>query len=528
MVGSEPNGLHLVQQLNNWGVEEEAGKFSPLALLPIAGCIAYIWPACISAYAGRVWHMFVFTTMAVTAVMHQVCDTGNQVLLGKYVTCSSFMRTSLAYASEGWAHFCFLQVCFVVLGPEDPWLYTGVKSSYLTGMQGAPRDIMFITRICPIVVLTVDFALRHGGEESRDLWFLGWARRALLSNIILCFGCAAFWTSNNVRRTQAIEVLLRLRFWVRVASRLVIPFVCFMPVVYGAEILGWRVLRAAEHVGCAAIAAGALGAILPGKVEVLDRSPHNWPIAPCLLVSVALVLLPTVFGALFFDVIFCGAEPLTYQNSGRWPTLSASSLSPEGHFVLAFGTPPLLLASAGTVWMIESALVCRPPSDAHPAWWSPWERKLPIVIPAVPIKQRETLRWLGCRLLYGSLFCGAMAVLFAQSTPIAQALHLASIVPFFIFTWAGIILVTAGADNSTMFGLFRISVALVISNGLILRLCIYLLANEYIPNALSIPRSVYATVEYTVFVALGLYPVTWMEDVRVACITSSECRHRSL
>merc|ERR1712032_710137 len=100
--------------------------------------------------------------------------------------------------------------------------------------------------------------------------------------------------------------------------------------------------------------------------------------------------------------------------------------------------------------------VCRPPSDSDPAWCSPWERKSPIVMPAAPIKQREKLRWLGCRLLYGNL---------------------AGVVPCFTFVWAGIILVTAGADNSTMFGLVRVSFVLVISTGFILLLCLHFLAS---------------------------------------------------
>merc|ERR1719310_572930 len=95
-------------------LQEEASLFSPFALLPIAACLTYLVPACTAAQMGRLWHVLVFSVMAILGTIHQACDAGSQLQLGGYVFCTHSTRDAVGYASTCWSHFCLLQVCFAV------------------------------------------------------------------------------------------------------------------------------------------------------------------------------------------------------------------------------------------------------------------------------------------------------------------------------------------------------------------------------------------------------------------------------
>lgn len=503
-------------------IYHDAALFSPFALLPIAACLAYIAPACVAAQMGRLWHVLLFSALAILSTLHQACDAGSQLQLGGYMACSQDFRDSISYLNNVWSHFCFLQVCFVVLGPEDPWLSRGKLLGLSTPVGDMPFDVLLFARLMPL--LTLLFGLRKSGDGSSEDWhYAGWKRGILINDVLLVSMCVAWWMGSITRRVQALEVLLRIRFWIRVGVRLVIPGILLIPIAFSSEVLEWRMLRAARHVACAAIAASILGAVFRGQVDIADRSPENWLIVPWLLLGQALTLIPTVALALTSSVAACGLDLGQCTPPWRWPTLSMAATLPDSHFILSFGTPAMMLTAATTIWIIDAAPIIRPPRSLNAAWWSAWGRQLPITLPSAPVKLREICRWLGCRFLASSIMFGVLAAALDEGSPVRNALHVAATIPFFGSLWLGIILCTASADNSTLFGLLRFAMTSAIAKGMVVLLVLFTLVNQYVHNTIAIPHSVYASTEYVLFLLLGLWPISWIEDARAIADPSISC-----
>jgi len=465
---------------------------------------------------GRLWHVLIFSVMAVLGTLHQACDAGSQLQLGGYMVCSAETREAVGFASSCWAHFCFLQVCWVVLGPEDPWLHKGKNMGLTMRIGDVPLDVLLFARVLPLVALVLSFShwrISYDGS-SEDTWYGDWERGALLDNLLLFSGCVAWWLGSAMRRAQALDILLRVRFWARAGVRLLLPALLLFPVALASEVLRWRVLRAARHAGCSAIATAALAGVFRGKMDLADHALQNWLVVPWILLGTSLVFMATIFGAFAADGVLCRTNPMQCSHLGNWPTLSAAAESRGGHFVMAFGTPPLMLATAAMVWILDASPVVRPRMISDAASWSPWDRRLPWRLPSAPQKFRGSCRWLGCRFLYAAMILGTAAGLCMKEGPLRNALHVVVTVPFFASVWLAVVLCTASAENSTLFGLLRFVVTAAIAKGMLVLLFVFVIANQYIPNSLGIQPSFYAGTEYVVLMLVVLWPLTWMEDAR--------------
>jgi len=495
-----------------WDLAVENFLFSPTTLLPIVACLTYLAPAFVSAKTGRLWHTLIFTLMAMVGLLNRACDAGSQLQLGGYMTCSHSARDTLYYLNNVWSHFCFLQVCFAVLGPEDPRLWRGKSMGLAMHVGEIPLDVVLFARAVPLLALLL--GLHHPGAKSlEDLYFVNGWQGALLTQNLLISMCVVWWMGSITRRMQALEVLLRVRYWMRVCFRLVLPGLLLLPLVFGAEVLEWRVLRAARHATCAAIAASALSAVFSGRSDIADRDPENFLIIPWLLLGHALTLIPTVGFAIMFNVVMCGQYPGLCKRPFHWPTLSMAVTSPESRFILMFGTPAIMLTTAATSWIIAASPIART-HKTPTAWWSPWDRRLSKALPSAPIKLRETCRWAGCRFLNSSIVFGVITAAISEDSPARNAVHVLAAIFFFGSLWHGILLCTASVDNSTLFGILRFVITTAITKGMVVLLILFILVNQFIRNTLSIPHAIYASTEYMIFLLLGLWPATWMEDAR--------------
>lgn len=496
-----------------WDLSVANFLFSPAALLPIAACLAYLAPAFVSAKAGRLWHTLIFTLMAMVGLLNRACDAGSQLQLGGYMTCSHSTRDSFHYLNNVWSHFCFLQVCFAVLGPEDPRLWRGKLMGLATQVGDIPLDVILFARVAPLLVLLVGL---HRSEEKsvEDSYIASRGPGLLLVSYLLISMCVVWWMGSIGRRVQALEVLLRVRYWMRLIVRLVLPgLLLLLPILIGAEVLEWQVLRAARHATCAAIAASALGAVFSSSGNIAERGPDNFLIIPWLLLGHSLTLLPTVGFAIMFNVVMCGSNPGLCKKPWHWPTLSMAATAPESRFILVFGTPAIMLTTAASSWIIAAAPIART-GKSPTAWWSPWDRQLSKKFPSAPIKLRETCRWVGCRFLNSSIFFGVITAVIGEDNPPRAAVHVLAAILFFGSLWHGVLLCTVSVDNSTIFGVLRFFITTAIAKGMLVLLVLFILVNQYIHNTLSIPHSIYASTEYMIFLLLGLYPATWMEEAR--------------
>jgi len=324
----------------------------------------------------------------------------------------------------------------------------------------------------------------------------------------------AWWLGSTTRRTQAMDILVRVRFWMRFGILLFLPALLLFPIALASEVLHWKVLHAARHAGCSAIAAAVFANVFRGKMDLADHALQNWLVVPWILLGTTVAFVTTILGAFIVDGVLCGAHPLQCSHRGYWPTLSATAASSGGHFVFALGTPALVLASAATVWIIDASPVERPHTSIDPVGWSPYHRRLPWRLPSAPQKLRPTCRWLGCRFLYASLALGAAAGLSLQHGPLHNVLHVALTAPLFASLWLAVILCTASSENSTLFGLLRFLVTAAIAKGMLILLLIFVFTNQYVRNSLVLHPSLYATTEYVVLTLLAIWPLTWMEDAQ--------------
>lgn len=503
--------------------QQRAAAVTPSVLLPMLAYIAYVGPAAVAGASGRHWHAFLFAALAVLGALQ----------LGGQLFFSAAATEHLAAVADWWGYFCFLQVAFAVLGPEDPWLArvrsTAGGPTAAPSLLGVPLDVLLLSRLVPLGAFLVMLAFGQTALPLLDSSRLTtWQRRCLLTNTLLYFSGTSWWLASSVRRTQALEVLSRGRYWSRVWVCFVLPCSCIALVALFAMRLGGGLLFAVLHLACAAGAATAMAAVFSRGVDVTDRSQENRLVVPWLLAGVVATLIPTLCIALWLDMVGCPDGSLKCTSHWRWPTLSMASASPAGHFALALGVPPLLVAGSATAWIIDIAPLARRarlPLD-RPSASMLWEQRLPRPLPSAPPKLRVLSRWLGCRLMVGSMALGAAAALCPENTPIRAALHVTATILFFVMLLFAVLLCAAGADNSTLFGLFRVLVTALIIKCMVALLVLFVLVNQYVPNELNIPHAIYAGTEYLLLVLLGLWPLTWAEDVRdirPASIYFEEC-----
>jgi len=431
-------------------------------------------------------------------MLRSICDgVGEERRLAGRGPCPELARSLAARAADGLAHCCLLQVAFLVLGPEDPkFAPRGTpRPPRRSSSNAVAWDTVFISRFVPAVIIFGSQICRAKMADE-----VLWQRAVEVDNILLCIGCSLFWLLSPGRRMLASEVLFRFRFWQRMWWHLVLPLACVSIVAIAAEATGRWSLRVLLHMAAAAAAASALKAVLLGRYDVSDRSPHNPIVAHCLLGGPTMIMSVTLCACLIGDWHDHG--------SWRWPTLSMASTSRLGSLVISLASLPLIIAAITSVWLVET-------TSGHQQLVKVLTSKgVGKLAPSVISSWRNECMFIAVRMAYvGSAF-GLVTAVCAEGTLLQNRIHTIFAVLFFVFLWFMAILVTIAADRGTFIGRVRTTISALLVFGMPVHLAFFILVNQYISNDVGVPHSVYAISEYSHLVLFVAFPLMWVADVR--------------
>eukprot|EP00427_Karlodinium_veneficum_P019264 CAMPEP_0169126804 /NCGR_PEP_ID=MMETSP1015-20121227/35652_1 /TAXON_ID=342587 /ORGANISM="Karlodinium micrum, Strain CCMP2283" /LENGTH=471 /DNA_ID=CAMNT_0009190509 /DNA_START=281 /DNA_END=1696 /DNA_ORIENTATION=- len=455
--------------------------------------------------------------MTILGTAQQACISGSQLQLGGYMICSHATRDVMHYASTSWAQFCFLQVCFIVIGLEDPWLHRGKGKGLASRIGEVPLDVLLFARAVPLTVLLCGFGR---ADESRldDPPDPTWTQQVTMVSRLLLFGSVAWWLGSQTRRVQGLDILFRVRFWTRIGALLLLPFLVLFPITLAGGAPGWRVLQAARHAGFSAIACGVCSDVFRGKVDLSDRSSQNWLIIPWVPLATGLMFFATGFGALYIDNAACTINHLQCNREKQWPTLLAVSGLPGGRFILFVMGPFVLLSAAATMWIIDSCPLERSPLQMESIFQQfhvSFEHRFTWLVHVLTRKRREKCRWLGCRCLIVSICLGGMTLLL-EGGSLLNVLHLAITLLFLLSLLLGISLCTASSISATSFGFLRLLATCAIIADLLALLLLSVLTypDTNVPDHDVSHTTLRAVFDNTAVLFAAIWLMTWMEDAQ--------------
>lgn len=446
-------------------------------LLLFFSSLAFLVPARTSFYLGRLWHAWVFTLMAVICCAYHV---SNSSLLG------SDLRQLLTLAHHGWAYFCFLQMAFLVLGPEDPhmqWIdHPVVLDTPRSSLAMAPPvHAIVLARVLPAGAIFLFLCCFSSWDDFH--WQI-----VILSDVLLLFGCSAFWMHRD-RRSSMPKVLLRIRFWRRLWNHCALPALLASFIWVVMESTDSRVMDALWHVLIASLAVSIIrvvhddGGSLHREAEIMNVSPQNPVVARILLGSVAIFGLPTLIFSLVLDWWSVGYW--------RWPMVSKATRQRPGGYFVVIGALPTLVAQATAFWLISST-VGNPQADPEE-----------IVLS----------KQLGCSIGYVSIFFGLLTL--AVPDPSFPTLHTLCMIIFLCLMMVATLLTTLSARYPMAPGMrSRCVLTLTFFVSVMAFLMLLILVQQYIPNAYSIPHPLLASSEYTTLALPMLWPLTWGPEVQ--------------
>mmetsp|Transcript_135967 Transcript_135967/g.221298 ORF Transcript_135967/g.221298 Transcript_135967/m.221298 type:complete len:514 (-) Transcript_135967:199-1740(-) len=456
-----------------------------VVLLMVCTSGAFLLPAYSSFRIGGIWHAWVFGLMALFCGAYHACETSLPSSFSLQDGCSDLLRHTLEMADTGWMYFVFLQMTYLVMGPEDPrmqWIDHPVISERPRSALGmtAPLDAVVVTRIVPIVAI---FSYICTFQNVDDLhWHL-----IILDDVLLLFGCSAFWLHRD-RRSSMPKVLLRLRFWRRLWIH------CVMPMLVGSSFFvlmqssDSRAMHSLWHLLVAGLAGGIIRSVSCNvskspypEADIMNVSPQN-PVVPIILLgSVSMFGLPTIIASLVLDWWAVGYW--------RWPLVCTGTNQLPGGYLVVIGALPTLLALAFAFWLISST-VGRSQSD-----------------PAEIALSKQ----IGCSLGYMSVVFGFLTL--ATPDPFFPAMHTLFMILFLSLMMVATLLTTLSARYPLAPGArIRCGLTLTIFVTVLgfLMLCILV----HVPNAYYIPHPLLASSEYAALILPMIWPLTWVGEVQ--------------
>lgn len=440
-----------------------------VVLLLVLTSLAFLLPARASFYLGRLWHTCVFTLMAVICAAYH--------LFGSDTT------QWLTLVHHGWAYFCFLQMAFLVLGPEDPqmqWIDhpVAVKSLLATW---PPLHVIVLARVLPVAAILV-FLCRFSS------WVDFHWQIMFLSDVLLVFGCGAFWMHRD-RRSSMPKVLLRSRFWRRFWNHFGLPGLLAACMWGFMESTDSRAMHAILHLLIACLAMSIVravhnsGADLRREAEIMSVSPQNPVIAHILLGSAAIFGLPTLMASLALDWWSIGYW--------RWPMVCSATYQLPGGYFVVIGALPTLMAQAVAFGLISST-VGSPQANQH---------------------EIAVSKQFGCMVGYVSIVFGVLTL--AMPGPAFPTLHTLCLIAYLCLMMVATLLTTLSTTSPLAPGMrSRCVLAFTIFVSVMGFLMLLILVQQYIPNTYSIPHPLLATSEYIALALPMLWPLTWGPEVQ--------------
>mmetsp|Transcript_26795 Transcript_26795/g.46482 ORF Transcript_26795/g.46482 Transcript_26795/m.46482 type:complete len:530 (+) Transcript_26795:137-1726(+) len=476
-------------------------------LLVLFTSFTFLIPAFASWRMARIWHACLFGMMAIVCASYHFCSADMPQQLGMHARCSPTATKLLTHAFFMWVYFTFLQMAFLVLGPEDPhmqWLANQATPNgpvSCTTHSHAPTDAILIARVAPAIVLCL-FHFAHASWDSEEVQW-----QSLLLNELLLLSCSIIFWMHPSRQGRAADVLIRFRYWHRLLHHGFIPAMMLFWIFCIMGFADFQALHSMWHVVVAFFAISLLRTVLFGdssspSARVFDLTPHNPNVAHVLLGSVALIVLPTAVIGASFD--WCSTS------ASHWPTISSATQCQPGGYFVAIVSVPAFTGVATVFWLIDSTASSKTPWFQFHSAAKPWE----LQEPTLDSHQLALGKRLGCVLGYAAAAFGLVAALIMKGTPIQNVLNL-----FFSIVSLGLLMIAMSltvisSDPSTRSFRFRRGFTMLVCLPVMLIHMMLILAEQCIPSHYEMPHSLYAMTEYLVVILLTVWPMTWALEVQ--------------
>lgn len=483
-------------------------------VLVLVTSLTFLVPAVSCWRLARLWHSWVFVMMTVICCSFHFCAAGEEHL----GSCAPATTQSLQRVYRMWMCFCFLQMAFLMFGPEDPQLQQLADKSSWKVFPGFLRnniswDVIVWSRILPMSLLLVCNQL---GDSNNIYW-----QNMLLAEMLLVFASGTFWLHRN-RRNHASDVLLRFKFWHRLLHRGLIPALMLFWIFCIMSFADQKALHAMLNLAMAAFAVSVLpssharGHAADGQAggtsldtEVLDSSAHNPSVAHILMGSIALIVLPTAVVGASYD----------WCPGGQWLTISSvMECQPGGYFVAIVAVPTFTAVAA-----IFRLIDCLTPRTKTP--WTkhalkPWESPKPWETLVGP-RQRSLVKHLGCLLGYAGAAFGLASALIMKGTPLQNgASQLLSSMSLGALALAGSLTVLCSDPTGPGYPL-RLHFTIFICMPLVAVYFLLTLSGKSPDHGATVPGSeeyatelMHAISEYVTLIALVFWPLTWAAEVQ--------------
>jgi len=481
--------------------------------------LAFLIPALGAWRMKAYWHGYLFGSMVVFCMCYHYCSTDlsrAQLDMKGHGKCPEGLTNLFSNAFFASIQFMFLQLAFLVTGPEDPhmqWLnlQAPVASTALALPSFAPFDAVVTARILPAVALFLfHFVLNSSNQvEEKIHW-----QSVLINELILLVCNVGFWMHRD-RRSRATDVIVRYKFWHRLLHQGFIPAMIFFWTSCLTGLADLKALHSMWHIFVAFFAYTLMRNVLvpdsSANNKLYDLSYNNPNIGHVLLGSVALIVLPTAgFGA-SFDWCPIGS------NNG-WPSISkAMHCQPGGYFV-AIVSLPASAAMALVFFLISST------SGEKNAWTQSHEGGTEMsrfgrngyseqIRPSfsTPISGKE----FGCFMGQGGSFVGFLSVLIMKGSPLRNLISL-----FFSMISAGLIMIamalTSLSPDGSRNNHFRQRFTMMFCIPMMSVHMILTLVNQFCVGDYAISSAVCAFTENVVLLFIVLWPLTWFTEVQEA------------
>jgi len=182
----------------------------------------FLYPAHCAGRASMTWLSFLFATQALVGGLFSYCDVHHLTTQIDGPTCPESTYNFLQYAIRGIYYFVFLQVAFLLSGPEDSILQRLIPTSgfaYLNNIDllGMPFPVFLLNRALPVAVFALMFSFILVGDHAvGSTIFHAELLGATCAAFIVVVG--TFWISRPV---AAAKVLTEQRIWLRMALGMV-------------------------------------------------------------------------------------------------------------------------------------------------------------------------------------------------------------------------------------------------------------------------------------------------------------------
>eukprot|EP00927_Polykrikos_kofoidii_P015114 TRINITY_DN16705_c0_g1_i1.p1 TRINITY_DN16705_c0_g1~~TRINITY_DN16705_c0_g1_i1.p1 ORF type:complete len:557 (+),score=67.36 TRINITY_DN16705_c0_g1_i1:239-1909(+) len=460
--------------------------------------LAFFFPALSAWRASWMWHAWIFAMLAVINAAYHVCDTDFLTAFGIDVTCPPSAELVFTQAHQMWLCFSYLQMAFLILGPEDPQLHLGDKAA-LQGSRGvreAPFDVIVVSRLTPFALLAIFFSSDHADHNEMQ-W-----KAMVLMELLLVFGCIGFWLP---RGRSAFDVLLRFKFWQRLLNHGGLPIMIQLWICCVTAFPECRAFHCLWQVVVASFSLAMLRAVLPDVagprstlINVYDTSALNPTISQAVLCGPALTILPASLAGASYD----------WCNGGGWhmSTLwKATSCQPGGYFV-AIVAVPLSASIVVAFYLIDATTCAKVP-------WTEFTRPLEFGDPRLDHRRRILGKRLGCTIGGASAGLGLVSALIMHSNGLGNLLCKLSHATACLGLVSAMIMTVLFSDPTSRGAEFRrIFTFFVCLPSLAIHITLMLMERS-IAIWFVVPQAVFVISEQLTVLVFVLWPLTWVKEL---------------